>query len=197
VLKVKEQATNPGTGEGGIDALLNAYLGANALRMSIDDVPLESFSLTVRIQAGGGDILTSAVDEYTDAWTAVADARNRVLTLERSKLYPTKDITVSYTTMSDSVNADFYSVDSDSLDGHFLLFLTPPTSHDTASSLPKSFVFLLDRSASANGAPLTAAKAAVQDCLGRLRPADRFSIISMNTGASTFAASSIRRPSSR
>jgi len=222
VLKVKEQATNPGTGEGGIDALLNAYLGANALRVLINDVPpgvvqktqleyislcsyeqgrvqyrfplntadfvsspLESFSLTVRIEAGA-DILSSSVDDYTDVRTAVADVRRRVLTLNRSKLYPTKDLTVSYTTMSDSLNADFYSVDSDSLDGHFLLFLTPPTAHDTASSLPKSIVFLLDRSSSAIGAPLTAAKAAALECLGRLRPADRFTIIAMNTGASTF-----------
>ncbi len=227
VLKVKEQATNPGTGEGGIDALLNAYLGANALRVLINDVPpgivqktqleyitlcsyeqgrvrytfplntadfvsspLESFTLTVRIEAGV-DILSSAVDEYTDVRTAVADARHRVLTLEKSKLYPTKDLTVSYTTMSDSLNADFYSVDNDSLDGHFLLFLTPPTSHDTAASLPKSIVFLLDRSASANGAPLTAAKAAAQECLGRLRPADRFNIIAMNTGALTFKPASV------
>jgi Ca-activated chloride channel homolog len=39
VLKVQEQAVNPGTGEGGIDAALNAYLGPNSIRMLINDIP--------------------------------------------------------------------------------------------------------------------------------------------------------------
>jgi Ca-activated chloride channel homolog len=34
-LRVKEQAPNPGTGEGGVDALLTNYLGPNALRVPI------------------------------------------------------------------------------------------------------------------------------------------------------------------
>ena len=38
-LKPKEQATNPGTGEGGVDALLNKYLGSNPLRVLINDIP--------------------------------------------------------------------------------------------------------------------------------------------------------------
>ncbi|HLP17974.1 MAG TPA: VWA domain-containing protein [Bacteroidota bacterium] len=38
-LKVNEQAVNPGTGEGGIDALLSAYLGKNQLRVLVNDVP--------------------------------------------------------------------------------------------------------------------------------------------------------------
>ena len=39
VLKVKEQAPNPGTGEGGIDALLTTYLGPNSIRILIHDIP--------------------------------------------------------------------------------------------------------------------------------------------------------------
>lgn len=42
VLKVKEQSTNPGTGEGGIDAEVNQYLGPNALRMMIPNIPAGS-----------------------------------------------------------------------------------------------------------------------------------------------------------
>ena len=38
-LKIREQAINPGTGEGGVDALLTQYLGSNALRVLIHDVP--------------------------------------------------------------------------------------------------------------------------------------------------------------
>ena len=37
-LKVKEQASNPGTGEGGVDALLTNYLGSNAIRILIKEI---------------------------------------------------------------------------------------------------------------------------------------------------------------
>ena len=38
-LKVREQVVNPGTGEGGIDALLNTYLGSNAIRVLVKEIP--------------------------------------------------------------------------------------------------------------------------------------------------------------
>jgi Ca-activated chloride channel homolog len=37
-LKVKEQAPNPGSGEGGVDALLTNYLGSNAIRILINGI---------------------------------------------------------------------------------------------------------------------------------------------------------------
>ena len=39
VLKVKEQAVNPGTGEGGIAALVNKYIGRNGIRVQLRDIP--------------------------------------------------------------------------------------------------------------------------------------------------------------
>lgn len=38
VLKVKEQSTNPGTGEGGVAAEVNKYLGRNAIRVQLSDI---------------------------------------------------------------------------------------------------------------------------------------------------------------
>ncbi|HPG39638.1 MAG TPA: VWA domain-containing protein [bacterium] len=38
VLKVREQATNPGTGEGGIIALVNEYIGRNGIKISLQKV---------------------------------------------------------------------------------------------------------------------------------------------------------------
>ena len=38
VLEVREQAPNPGTGEGGTAALVNAYIGRNGLRLSLQDI---------------------------------------------------------------------------------------------------------------------------------------------------------------
>jgi Ca-activated chloride channel family protein len=39
VLRVKEQAPNPGIGEGGIDALLTTYLGPNSIKILLHDIP--------------------------------------------------------------------------------------------------------------------------------------------------------------
>jgi len=39
VLKVKEQAVNPGTGEGGIAALVNKYIGRNGIRVQLRNIP--------------------------------------------------------------------------------------------------------------------------------------------------------------
>jgi Ca-activated chloride channel family protein len=39
VLKVKEQAVNPGTGEGGVAALVNKYIGRNGIKVYLKDIP--------------------------------------------------------------------------------------------------------------------------------------------------------------
>ncbi len=39
ILKVKEQATNPGTGEGGIVAEINKYIGRNGIKVFLKDIP--------------------------------------------------------------------------------------------------------------------------------------------------------------
>jgi len=39
VLKVKEQAVNPGTGEGGVAALVNKYIGRNGIKVHLKDIP--------------------------------------------------------------------------------------------------------------------------------------------------------------
>jgi Ca-activated chloride channel homolog len=222
VLKVKEQAVNPGTGEGGIDALLNAYLGSNPLRVLVNDVPagqiqktqleyislcsydqghiqytyplntqdfvttpIETFSLSVHINAAG-NILDNSLAEYPDARTTRIDARHIEMTLDKSKLYPTKNLTIGYSTINDSLSVDFYSADNDSLDGHFVLFVTPPSTFSPSQALNKNVVFLLDRSSSTFGIPLDQGKAAIQQCLNNFRPSDYFNIIAMNQSVASW-----------
>lgn len=38
ILKVKEQATNPGTGEGGVSAYVNNYIGRNGIKIHLKDI---------------------------------------------------------------------------------------------------------------------------------------------------------------
>jgi len=42
VLKVREQATNPGTGEGGIIAEVNEYIGRNGIKIALKNIPANS-----------------------------------------------------------------------------------------------------------------------------------------------------------
>ena len=42
VLKVREQATNPGTGEGGVAAEVNRYIGKNGIRIRLKNIPANS-----------------------------------------------------------------------------------------------------------------------------------------------------------
>jgi Ca-activated chloride channel homolog len=42
VLKVREQVVNPGTGEGGVAAKVNDYIGRNGIKIEVKDIPADS-----------------------------------------------------------------------------------------------------------------------------------------------------------
>ncbi|MBN1352229.1 VWA domain-containing protein [candidate division KSB1 bacterium] len=46
ILKVKEQAVNPGTGEGGVAALVNEYIGRNGIKVALQDIAPNSIQRT-------------------------------------------------------------------------------------------------------------------------------------------------------
>ncbi|MHC4849966.1 MAG: VWA domain-containing protein, partial [Planctomycetota bacterium] len=74
-------------------------------------------------------------------------------------------------------------------DGYFLLLLSPRTSAKKVKVLPKDVVFALDTSGSMGdrgGIKLKQAKKALTYALGRLRPADRFNIVTFATEARPF-----------
>jgi Ca-activated chloride channel homolog len=226
-LKIKEQAPNPGTGEGGIDALLNTYLGANALRVVVNGIPaggiqrvkleyislcdfhdgrvtyrypfasstfvqypLETFSLAVHCTASD-PILSDSIGGMTGDLRVTRSAQRVDLELTRSKIYPTGDFSFSYVTATSAMSVDLCSAANDSTDGHFVLMVKPPTAADSASILPKNVIFLLDRSSSTYGIVFDESRAAIKDCLRRLRPGDRFNVIAFNTVRTPWAVSSL------
>lgn len=226
VLKVKEQATNPGTGEGGIDALVNAYMGKNALRVLLPEVsggaiqktqmeyislctyeggrirytfpfntqdfvtaPLESFTFAVHIDSPD-DITDASIIERSGARTTKTDARHWDLTLDQSKMFPSSDLTLEYGTSDDAVNVEMYAASNDTMDGHFVMMVKPRQTLDSAGILPKNAVFTIDASVYAAGTALTASKAAVAECLKKLRPGDFFNVVIFNSSASSWSVQS-------
>ncbi len=69
--------------------------------------------------------------------------------------------------------------------GHFLLFISPPAGDDR-ETLPRDLSLVVDVSGSMSGDKLDQAKAALQQALGTLRPADRFRLIAFSTAVRPF-----------
>jgi len=66
-------------------------------------------------------------------------------------------------------------------DGFFLLFLSPRL-FDREAEIPKSVVFVFDRTGSMDGEKIKQAKEALRHCIQQLRPMDRFEVITFNDG---------------
>ncbi len=226
-LRVKEQAPNPGTGEGGVDAQLANYLGPNGLRVLLNGIqpgesqrtilhyisfcrfdqgkivyhyplntdlfltyPVDELSLSFQINATD-DILAIDAGGLNGTRITHTDARHASVTVNQSKVYLTNDLTFSYTTGGDTLSHDFYASKSVTRGGHFVLVLKSKNAPDTSSSLPKNVVFMIDRSASAAGAPLELGRDAIKDCLDRMQPRDRFNVIAYSSGTQPFRARSV------
>ena len=70
-------------------------------------------------------------------------------------------------------------------DGYFMLFGNP-TGGDDEKAVDKDVLFVLDVSGSMRGEKIEQARAAVQYCLGRMNPGDRFNIITFGTNVKAF-----------
>jgi len=75
---------------------------------------------------------------------------------------------------------DFYSVNSDTMDGHFSLFMRPENYAPPTEVLRNNMVFLLGNSTSMTGYKLEQSIEAISNALDQLRPTDNFNIILFN-----------------
>jgi Ca-activated chloride channel family protein len=75
---------------------------------------------------------------------------------------------------------DFYSVNSDTMDGHFSLFVRPENYAAPAEVLTSRIVFLLGNSSSMIGYKLEQSVEAISNSLDQLDPTDFFNIILFN-----------------
>jgi Ca-activated chloride channel family protein len=70
-------------------------------------------------------------------------------------------------------------------DGYFMLLLAPPQA-ETGASVPRDLTLVVDVSGSMSGTKLEQAKAALEQALGTLRPADRFRLIAFSSAVRRF-----------
>lgn len=227
VLKVKEQAANPGTGEGGIAALVNTYIGRNGIKVmlrgiaagGIQKIMLKYISkcdfytgkTTYKFPLNTEDFITYPVEHLKFAINVysnekitsfglpshdnvtVLDSASTVLKLEmvKPKAYLNKDLEFYYTTDRTDLGVDFYSIASDTMDGHFALFIRPQDTAVQDSVLPKRIVFLLSNSSGMYGSKLTLSIEAISKTLDMLTPKDQINIAVFNWSVNLWKTSTV------
>jgi len=116
----------------------------------------------------------------------VGDHEARI-SLERSNITPTTDFRVLYTLSDGAVGASVLShrPDGDE-DGYFLMLASPEVKAPDTKPLPKTVVFVLDRSGSMAGKKIEQARGALKSVLNNLRDDDLFNIVVYDDRVETF-----------
>jgi len=107
--------------------------------------------------------------------------REAVATYEEGAGGP-QDLALSFSLQQDPLSAGVLAYREAGEDGTFLLALSPQVRDAAAPTAPKDVVFVLDRSGSmADDGKMDQAKKALQYCVARLGPGDRFGVVDFAT----------------
>ncbi|MBN1481907.1 T9SS C-terminal target domain-containing protein [candidate division KSB1 bacterium] len=228
VLQVREQAPNPGTGEGGIIAQVNKYIGRNGIKVALRDIPageVQKVKLyyvshcdffagetTYRFPLATDDFVTTPLDHlqfsvYVNSNSPITtydcpshpevhilqNEPNRLhVQMSRPKAYLTQDFEFTFYTQQDELGVDFYSVDNDTMDGHFVLFIRPQNQADEAEVFPRRVIFLVSTSSNMFGYKLDQCVKAITSSLLLLSEQDVFNIFVYNRNVYPWKANPVQ-----
>jgi Ca-activated chloride channel family protein len=155
--------------------------------------------LTLNLTIDGRDAIKSIYCPSHDVVIARSGEREAKVSLDRRDVVPTGDFKLVYTLAEGSVGATVLSYRPDpNEDGYFLLLASPEVKAPEARALPKTVLFVLDRSGSMAGKKLEQARNALQFVLNNLRDDDTFNIIAYDDRVEAFKPELQRySPSSR
>ena len=147
--------------------------------------PIQRLTLDLRIE--GRDPIKSVYCPSHDLAITRPGEREVKATLERRDVLPTNDFKLVYTLAGGTLGATVLSYRPDpNEDGYFLLLASPEVKPLDARPLPKTVLFVLDRSGSMAGKKLDQAKNALQFVLNNLRDDDTFNIIAYDDRVEAF-----------
>jgi Ca-activated chloride channel homolog len=147
--------------------------------------PIQKLTLDLRIE--GRDPIKSVYCPSHDVNITRAGEREAKATLERRDVLPVADFKLVYTLAEGAVGATVLSYrPNPNEDGYFLLLASPEVKPLDARPLPKTVLFVLDRSGSMAGKKLDQAKNALQFVLNNLRDDDTFNIIAYDDRVEAF-----------
>ncbi len=216
ILKVEPQDPNPGTGQGGLAALVNDYIGPNGLKLTLLDIApgtMQSVELTYislldyhkgectyEYPLAADDFITYPIDHlefnfeveanreissfdiptHPDFQVLENDLTSLKLRMRKPMAFLATDLSFIFSVENYYRDIDFYSVNSDTMDGHFSLFVRPENYAAPSESLSNNIVFLLGNSSSMIGYKLEQSIEAISNSLDQLDYSDFFNIILFN-----------------
>jgi Ca-activated chloride channel homolog len=143
--------------------------------------------LTFNLQIESKDPIKSVYCPSHDVAISRPGEREVKATLDRRDVWPTADFKLVYTLAEGAVGTTVLSYrPNPNEDGYFLLLASPEVKPLDARPLPKTVLFVIDRSGSMAGKKLDQAKNALQFVLNNLREDDTFNIIAYDDRVETF-----------
>ncbi len=231
ILKVQEQAPNPGTGEGGVAAEVNKYIGRNGIKIYLKGIksnsiqkielhyismcdyykgkysykfplntqdfikyPVENLQLNVNVNSNS-DITSFESPDFQDYKVLNSNNNNLSIKITQPKAYLNKDFNFNYTVDHSALGVDFYSVNRDTADGHFTLFVTPQDKVPQDSVFAKRVLFVLSNSSTMIGYQLDQSIAAISHSLDQLSKNDYFNILVFNSSTYSWQTQPVKADS--
>ncbi|MFI5454147.1 MAG: VIT domain-containing protein [Isosphaerales bacterium] len=109
------------------------------------------------------------------------------VSLERRDVVPSNDFRLVYSLADGALGASVLSVrPTDSEDGYFLVLASPEVKPPDTKPLPKTVVFIIDRSGSMAGKKIEQARKTLKSVLNNLRDEDLFNIVVYDDRAESF-----------
>ena len=147
--------------------------------------PIGKLDLAVRVEASSA--IKSVYCPGHDARIARPAEREATATLTVQNAIPTTDFRLVYSLGEGAVGASLLSYrPTDGEDGYFLLLASPQVKAVETKPLPKTVVFVIDRSGSMAGKKIEQARNALQFVLDNLRDDDTFDIVAFDDRVESF-----------
>lgn len=216
VLRVEPQNPNPGTGQGGLAALVNQYIGSNGLKLALQGIapgatqtvilsyislldyhqgecsytyplateefityPMDHLEFVFDVEANRG-IIDYDIPTHPGYQVLESGYSTLKLRMRQPMAYLATDLVFDFSVENLECGVEFYSVQSDTMDGHFALFVRPENDLPAPEILTKNIVYLLGNSSSMIGYKLEQSVEAISTSLDLLAQADYFNIILFN-----------------
>jgi Ca-activated chloride channel homolog len=147
--------------------------------------PVERVAVDVTIQS---QVPVKNVYSPTHSIELKRPAENTAhVTFASANEIPSSDFRLMYDVGKERVGASVLSYRPDPNDeGYFLLLVSPDIQRTTSTAIPKTVVFVVDRSGSMSGKKIEQAKGALKFVLNNLRDTDLFNIIAYDNTVESF-----------
>jgi len=147
--------------------------------------PIDQLEFLVNVQSNS-PVVGFSLPSHPSHELILWEGRELQVELNQPHAYLNTDFQFSYTTDRSTLGVDFYSVASDTSDGHFALFVRPPDQAASGTALPKRIFFLLSTSSRAFGALLAENIEAISRSLDLLTPDDLFNLLPFSNSIETW-----------